>query len=121
MTKRVLIADDDDDALSCLASLLTGLGHQVAQACSGMQALDVVRQFGPEVVILDLGMSPMDGLSAARALRALPDGASMLLVALTGWGQPQHHEMTQEAGFDVHLIKPVSIDQLGFILSMTQP
>ncbi len=43
----------------------------------------------------------------------------MLLVALTGWGQPQHHAMTQEAGFDIHLVKPVSIDQLGFILSMT--
>ena len=72
MTKRVLIADDDDDALSCLANLLTGLGHQVAQASCGAQALEVARQFAPEVVILDLGMSPMDGLSAARALRTLP-------------------------------------------------
>ncbi|WP_438394670.1 response regulator [Caballeronia sp. DA-9] len=121
MSKRVLIADDDDDALNCLANLLTALGHQVAQACSGMQALDVARQFGPEVVILDLGMTPTDGLAAARALRALPGGHFMMLVALTGWGQPQHHEMTQEAGFDIHLVKPVSIDQLGFILSMTQP
>lgn len=121
MTKRVLIADDDDDALSGLANLLTGLGHQVAQAACGAQALDVARQFAPDVVILDLGMSPMDGLSAARALRALPEGSAMLLVALTGWGQPQHHAMTQEAGFDIHLVKPVSIDQLGFILSMTQP
>ena len=94
MTKRVLIADDDDDALSCLANLLTGLGHQVAQAACGAQALDVARQFAPDVVILDLGMSPMDGLSAARALRALPEGPAMLLVALTGWGQPQHHAMT---------------------------
>ncbi|WP_423915572.1 response regulator [Caballeronia sp.] len=121
MTKRVLIADEDDDALSGLANLLIGLGYQVAQASCESQALDVARQFGPEVVILDLGKSPINGLSCARAFRALPNGSAMLLVALTGWGQPQLRAMTQEAGFDIHLVKPVSIDQLGFILSMTHP
>jgi CheY-like chemotaxis protein len=121
MTKRILIADEDDDALSCLANLLMGLGYQVAQASCCSHALDVARQFDPDVVILDLGKTPTTGLPAARALRALPDGAGLLIVALTGWGQPQLHEMTQAAGFDIHLVKPVSIDQLGFILSMTHP
>jgi CheY-like chemotaxis protein len=121
MSKRVLIADDDDEALNCLANLLSGLGHQVAQAACGARALEVARQFAPDVVILDLGMSPVDGLAAARTLRALPGGQAMLLIALTGWGQPQHYEMTQAAGFDMHLVKPVSVDQLGFVLSMTHP
>jgi CheY-like chemotaxis protein len=109
MTKRVLIADEDDDALSGLANLLNGLGYQVAQASCESHALDVARQFGPEVVILDLGKSPINGLSCASGFRALPNGPAMLLVALTGWGQPQLRAMTQEAGFDIHLVKPVSI------------
>jgi CheY-like chemotaxis protein len=121
VTKRILIADDDDDALAGLANLLNGMGYEVALAANGAQAVEVAQQFAPEVVILDLGMPMMDGLAAARALRNTPGGRGVLLVALTGWGQPQHHEMTHDAGFDVHLVKPVSTDQLGFILSMTQP
>ena len=121
MTKRILIADDDDDALVGLSNLLNGMGHEVALAANGAQAVEVAQQFAPEVVILDLGMPLMDGLAAARALRNLAERPRLLIVALTGWGQPQHREMTQDAGFDVHLVKPVSADQLGFILSMTQP
>ncbi|WP_250473270.1 response regulator [Caballeronia sp. GAFFF1] len=121
MTKRILIADDDDDALAGLANLLNGMGHEVALAANGAQAVEVAAQFAPEVVILDLGMPLVDGLAAARALREAPNGAAMLLVALTGWGQPQHRDMTLEAGFDIHLVKPISADQLQFILSMTQP
>lgn len=121
MNRRILIADDDDDALSCLATLLNAMGHEVALAANGAQAVQVAEQFAPDVVILDLGMPLLDGLEAARTLRDSSHGHSMLLVALTGWGQPQHHSMTQEAGFDVHLVKPVSADQLGFILSMTHP
>ncbi|SAK38925.1 response regulator receiver protein [Caballeronia fortuita] len=121
MSKRILIADDDDDALAGLANLLTGMGYEVALAANGAQAVDVAAQFDPEVVILDLGMPLVDGLGAARALRKLPNGSAMMLVALTGWGQPQHREMTLDAGFDVHLVKPISADQLQFILSTMQP
>jgi CheY-like chemotaxis protein len=120
MSKRVLIADENDEALAGLANLLTGMDHEVALAATGAQAVDVAAQFAPDVVIIDLGVPFSDGLDAARALRALPNGAGMLIVALTGWGQPQHRDMTQEAGFDVHLVKPLSADQLLFILSMTQ-
>jgi CheY-like chemotaxis protein len=121
VSKRILIADDDDDALAGLANLLNEMGHEVAFAAGGAQAADVAQKFAPDVVILDLGTPFVDGLAAARSLRALPNGYAMLLVALTGWGQPQHREMTQAAGFDVHLVKPISADQLKFILSMTQP
>jgi CheY-like chemotaxis protein len=121
VSKRILIADDDDDALSGLANLLTGMGHEVALAANGAQAVEVAVQFDPEVVILDLGMPLVDGLAAARALRRLPNGHAIMLVALTGWGQPQHRELTNDAGFDVHLVKPISGDQLQFILSMMQP
>ncbi|SAK94065.1 histidine kinase [Caballeronia catudaia] len=121
MSKRILIADDDDDALAGLANLLNGMGHEVALAANGAQAVEVAGKFDPEVVILDLGMPLVDGLAAARELRRLPNGHGLMLVALTGWGQPQHREMTQAAGFDVHFVKPISADQLHFILSMMQP
>ncbi|MDR5814729.1 MULTISPECIES: response regulator [unclassified Caballeronia] len=121
MSKRILIADDDDDALAGLANLLTAMGHEVALAGNGAQAVEVAAQFAPDVVILDLGMPMVDGLAAARELRLLPHGHAIMLVALTGWGQPQHREMTLDAGFDVHLVKPIAADQLQFILSMTQP
>jgi CheY-like chemotaxis protein len=121
VSKRILIADDDDDALAGLANLLGGMGHEVAFASDGAKAADVAQRFAPDVVIVNLGTPIVDGLAAARALRGLPNGYAMLLVALTGWGQPQHREMTQAAGFDVHLVKPISADQLQFVLSMTQP
>ncbi|WP_244826464.1 MULTISPECIES: response regulator [unclassified Caballeronia] len=121
MTKRILIADADDDALSGLANLLNGMGHEVALAANGAQAVHVAAQFSPDVVILDIGAPLLDGLAAARDLRRTPTGHAMMLVALTGWGQPQHRELTMDAGFDVHLVKPISSDQLQFILSMTQP
>jgi CheY-like chemotaxis protein len=116
VSKRILIADQDDDALAGLAHLLTGMGYEVALAGSAAQAVTVAEQFLPDVALLDLSMPFADGLAAARALRNLPTGPAMLLVALTGWGQPQHRAMTQRAGFDVHLVKPVSADQLDFIL-----
>jgi CheY-like chemotaxis protein len=120
VSKRILIADDDDDTLAGLANLLNEMGHEVAFSAGGAQAAEVAEKFAPDVVILDLGTPFIDGLAAARLLRALPNGYAMLLVALTGWGQPQHREMTLAAGFDVHLVKPISADQLDFILSMTQ-
>ncbi|KMZ13825.1 Chemotaxis protein methyltransferase CheR [Candidatus Burkholderia humilis] len=87
------------------------MGHEVALAGNGAQAVEVAAQFGPDVVILDLGMPLLDGLAAARALRRLPNGAGMLLVALTGWGQPQHREMTQDAGFDMHLVSQTDLSR----------
>lgn len=120
MSKRILIADGDDDALAGLAHL-QGMGQEVALAGNGAHAVEVAAQVEPEVVILDLGMPFVDGLDAARELRRLPNGPAMMLVALIGWGQPQHREMALDAGFDVHLVKPISADQLHFTLSMTQP
>jgi CheY-like chemotaxis protein len=121
VSKRILIADNDQDARAGLSNLLGGMGHELAFAADGAEAVEIAQHFNPEVVILDLGMPIVDGLATGRKLRALPNGYAMLLVALTGWGQPQHREMTQAAGFDVHLVKPISADQLHFILSMTQP
>jgi PAS domain S-box-containing protein len=105
---RILIADDNGDAAETLAMLLEVDGHEVATACDGIEAIARLKEFGPDVAFLDLGMPVMGGLEAARQIRSLPGGDRVRLVALTGWGQPSDRERTREAGFDLHLVKPLT-------------
>ena len=109
---RILVVDDNVDAAESLAVMLRTLGHEVDTAFDGEQALACYQAKGADTVILDLGMPRMDGLEAARRLRALPGGGAVRLVALTGWGQAGDRERTANAGFDQHLVKPVQLDAL---------
>ena len=106
--RRILVADDNRDAAGSLALRLELAGHDVRTAQDGLEALAVARTFQPEVVLLDLGMPGMDGYETARHVRRLAWGKQARLIALTGWGQQQDRIRTAEAGFDVHLVKPVS-------------
>jgi signal transduction histidine kinase len=106
--RRILVADDNSDAAGALSLRLELAGHDVRTAHDGLEALAVARAFQPEVVLLDLGMPSMDGYETARHLRRLSWGKQARLIALTGWGQQQDRIRTAEAGFDVHLVKPVS-------------
>jgi len=110
--RRVLVVDDNVDAAESLAWLLRKLGHEVQTAFDGVQALASFQACGPDVVILDIGMPHMDGLEAARRIRALPGGQSVRIVALTGWGQASDRERTKSVGFDRHLVKPVQVTAL---------
>jgi signal transduction histidine kinase/CheY-like chemotaxis protein len=104
---RVLVVEDNHDGRQSLVSLLQQAGHETADAADGEQALAVARRFRPEVVLLDLGLPGLDGLSVARALRRDPPVALRALIALTGWGTARDRARTTEAGFDAHLTKPV--------------
>ncbi len=106
--RRILVADDNRDAAESLEVQLQLAGHDVRIAHDGLEALEVATTFRPEVVLLDLGMPQMDGYETAREMRCRPWGKHATLVALTGWGQPQDRQRTSEAGFDVHLVKPVT-------------
>ena len=106
--RRILVADDNSDAVEALALQLQLAGHDVRTANDGMEALEVAESFAPQVVLLDLGMPRMDGYETARQIRRRWWGRSATLVALTGWGQPQDRQRTSDAGFDVHLVKPVT-------------
>jgi CheY-like chemotaxis protein len=77
-------------------------------AHDGVEALAIAKTFKPHVVLLDLGMPKMDGYETARQMRRQPGGKRVRLVALTGWGQHQDRQRTTEAGFDAHLVKPVT-------------
>jgi PAS domain S-box-containing protein len=115
-TKRavqdILVVDDNADAASTTAELLSLLGHRVRTAHDGSSALQAVRESVPDVVFLDIGLPDMDGYDVARRLRAMPEIAQPLLVAVTGWGQDKDKQAAMEAGFNHHLTKPVDMQQL---------
>jgi PAS domain S-box-containing protein len=112
---RILVVDDNADAADSLTMLLKFGGHQVDVAHDGLTALDKAKLQTPEVVFLDVGMPRMDGLEVARRMRQLPETETAVLVALTGWGSDEDRRRTREAGFDFHMVKPVThvaVDQL---------
>jgi len=106
--RRILVADDNSDAVEALALQLRLAGHEVRSANDGLEALEVAEAFAPQVVLLDLGMPRMDGYETAREIRRKWWGKSATLVALTGWGGQQDRQKTTDAGFDAHLVKPVT-------------
>jgi CheY-like chemotaxis protein len=113
---RVLVVDDNVDAADMLASLLDLLAADVRVAYDGKSALELFGSFAPEAMVLDLGMPVIDGFEVARRVRALPGGERIALVALSGWGQDKDRERTAQAGFDVHLLKPVDVERVVSVL-----
>jgi PAS domain S-box-containing protein len=115
--RRILVVDDNRTAADILAMLLRWSGHDVQVAYDGRSALEMAAAFGPEVVVLDLGMPGMTGFEVARQLRKMPELHGVILVAQTGWGQPEDRLRTAEAGFDAHLLKPLSLEELEDVLA----
>ena len=114
--RRILVVDDNRDAAETLGALLSGLGATVSVADSGPAALEILKTFQADVVLLDIGMPGMDGYEVSRRIRATPDRGSVLLIALTGWGQADDLRRSRAAGFDHHLVKPPDVDKLRDIL-----
>ena len=106
---RALVVDDNHDSADTLAMLLQLLGHEVRCVYDPRQAADIAADFKPDVAFLDLGMPGMSGHDVARALRGGATDRAIVLVAVTGWGQPEERRRTREAGFDHHLVKPVDL------------
>jgi signal transduction histidine kinase/ActR/RegA family two-component response regulator len=117
---RILVVDDNEDAADTLAMLLEASGHEVLVEHGSLAALARVRAGGspdaPQVCLLDIGLPDMDGAELARRLRAQPETAGALLVAVTGYGQDSDRERTRAAGFDHHLVKPLDLEKLRTIL-----
>jgi signal transduction histidine kinase len=114
--RRILIADDNADALESLARVLQLSGHEVFSACNGSAALESAERHLPDVALLDVGMPLLNGYEVARRIRAEPWGKGVLLVAVTGWGQETDRRRSREAGFDSHLVKPLDLDELTRLL-----
>lgn len=114
---RILVVDDNRDSASSLATLLELSGHETRTVYDGADAVREAEAFGPDVVLLDIGLPGMDGHEAARRIRALPHGRQVLLVAVTGWGQEEDRRRSSEAGFDHHMVKPVRAAVLEELLA----
>ncbi len=114
---RILVVDDNEDTAKGMARLLKLIGHEVAMAHSGHEALEVAREFGPEFVLLDIGLLEMDGYEVASRLRQEECSRHAVIVAVSGYGQDEDRRRSKEAGFDHHLIKPLDHDALLVLLS----
>lgn len=104
---RILIVDDNEDAVSTLNMMLHLAGHHTRTARDGIEAVDLANTYRPNVVLLDIGMPRMNGYEAAETIRKQSWGQNMALIAMTGWGQESDRQRSKEAGFDEHLVKPV--------------
>jgi CheY-like chemotaxis protein len=118
--RRVLIVDDNLDSTEGLKLLFGQWGHEVWVAHDGLAAVQAATEFRPQVVILDIGLPKLDGYQAARRIRA-ELGDSVLLVAMSGWGQAEDRRRAQEAGFNHHLTKPVEPRVLHQLLAGAAP
>jgi PAS domain S-box-containing protein len=115
--RKILVVDDNEDAAAMLASVLALDGHETRLAHDGVEAMRAALEYRPEVVFLDIGMPRVDGLDAARWIRAQPWGRDTVLVAVTGWGQADDRRRSEAAGFDHHLVKPASPAAIADLLA----
>jgi signal transduction histidine kinase/ActR/RegA family two-component response regulator len=114
---RVLIVDDNQDAADMLGKALSLWGQIVRVAHDGPSALKIVETFKPNLALLDIGLPAMDGYELARRLRAMPALAATRLVAVTGYGEARDRLAAEQAGFDEHVVKPVTLAALRQVLS----
>ncbi|HEY2250032.1 MAG TPA: response regulator [Planctomycetaceae bacterium] len=113
---RILVVDDNRDAARSLAMMLQILGHQVSLAHEGQRAVDVALAERPDVILLDIGLPGLNGYEVCRSLRQ-QGLTSQLIAAITGYGQESDRLLAMEAGFDVHLVKPVSFPTIRQLLT----
>jgi PAS domain S-box-containing protein len=109
---RVLVVDDNHDAADSMSMLVEFGGAQTRAAYSAAEAFEVIREFRPHIVLLDIGMPGMSGYEACRNIRA-EHGDAIAIVAVSGWGQDSDKELAREAGFDAHLTKPADPQELA--------
>jgi PAS domain S-box-containing protein len=114
---RILIVDDNRDGADSLAMLLRIMGNTTRTAYDGQEGVAVAEAFRPNVIVLDLGLPNLNGYEACRRIRAQAWGKSVVLIAVTGWGQEEDRRRSQEAGFDQHLVKPVDPNALMKLLA----
>lgn len=116
-SRKILVVDDLPASADTLKVLLELEGYVVRIANDGAAALNVAREFEPDVLILDIGLPGMDGFEVARQLRNSPESKDALLIALTGYGEAESRQRSQHAGFDHHVVKPADIDYLLSLVS----
>ena len=118
---RLLVVDDNVDAATTLAMLLEASGHEVFIEHESLRALELARSARPDACLLDIGLPDIDGNELARRLRAQPETAHSVLIAVSGYGQEADRRLALDAGFAHHLVKPVDLDGLMAVLATVRP
>jgi len=116
---RILVVDDNLDSAESMATLLEMTGNECRMAHGGHQALEIAESFQPQIMLLDIGLPGMDGYEVCKTIRQTPWGRSIKIIAMTGWGQAEDRQRSNEAGFDAHLVKPVDIDKMYELIDGT--
>lgn len=119
--RRIVVVEDSEDVRETLKEFLEALGHEVTVAVSGPLGVAKVLELLPEVALVDVGLPGFDGYEVARRIRAESGGDKVYLVALTGYGSPDVKDKAKRAGFDLHLTKPVDINELRQVVGQTRP
>jgi CheY-like chemotaxis protein/anti-sigma regulatory factor (Ser/Thr protein kinase) len=111
-TGRILLVEDNEDGRDTMSMMLSSLGHRVVTAADGLSGIQAATVEKPDIAFIDIGLPDMDGYAVARRLRVCPGTCEIKLIALTGYGLEDDRIRALEAGFDMHLVKPVSPDRL---------
>ena len=119
VSNRILVVDDNLDSAMTLAMLVRLNGHDAVLAHDGVQACELAESYRPDIILLDIGLPRMNGHEVCRAIRKTDWGKGITIIALTGWGKEEDRRLTQDAGFDGHLVKPIDHDTLMGMLSRT--
>jgi len=114
--RRIMVVDDNQDSAESMAQMLRLFDNEVVVAHDGLAAVEIAERVRPEIVLMDVGMPRMNGYDATRRIREQPWGRDLVVIALTGWGQDNDRERSEQAGCDGHLVKPVSLSNLEEML-----
>lgn len=109
--------EDHPEVAAAQALLLRALGYQVQTATDGATAIEMAKSLGPDIAVVDIGLPGLDGYEVAESLRNNPDTAGIRLIALTAYGSAEDRKRSQRCGFEAHLVKPASLDQLRLALA----
>jgi len=115
---RILLVDDNVDFAASLALLLQGLGHEVRVTHDATAALAAAKEFRPEFAFLDIGLPLVNGYELARRMKLQAETADVVLIAISGWGQDQDRQLAEDAGFSLHLVKPVELQRIQSVLDV---
>lgn len=121
MRERVLVVDDERDAADSLVRLIQVLGYEAKAAYDGEEALREVASFLPDMALIDIGMPGLNGFETVSRIRQQRGNVTMILVAVTGWTREEDQRKAYDAGFDLHIAKPMTVETLKELLSIVDP
>ena len=121
MSERILVVDDDRDTADTIAKLVESFGCEARAIYDGVQAVDQIGEFLPDMALIDIGMPERDGYETVARIRQQRGGTHVILVAVTGWSRDEDKRRAYEAGFDLHVTKPMSAETLKELLAILDP